>query len=115
VGGGRWRASSTTSSGGSWSDGQEERRDLIVLPDRVVRNWWRHDGHALALEDLDQVLDDLPEHLVIGTGAHGQLRLDQRTVQRLKAGGVTVRACRPAGPSAATASWSPLGRRPSCT
>jgi hypothetical protein len=87
VGGGRWRASSTTSSGGSWSDGQEERRDLIILPDRVVRNWWRHDGHALALEDLDQVLDDLPEHLVIGTGAHGQLRLDQRTVQRLKAGG----------------------------
>jgi hypothetical protein len=71
VGGGRWRASSTTSSGGSWSDGQEERRDLIILPDRVVRNWWRHAGHALALEDLDQVLDDLPEHLVIGTGAHG--------------------------------------------
>ena len=89
MGGGRWRALTTTSSGGSWSDGQEERRDLIILPDRVVRNWWRRDGHALALEDLDQVLDDLPEHLMIGTGAHGQLRLDQRTVQRLKAGGVT--------------------------
>ena len=55
-------------------DGGEERRDLIILPDRVVRNWWRQDGHALVLEDLDQVLDDLPEHLVIGTGAYGQLR-----------------------------------------
>jgi hypothetical protein len=96
-------------------DGQEERRDLIILPDRVVRNWWRRDGHALVLADLDQVLDDLPEHLVMGTGAHGQPRLDQRTVQRLKARGVTVRACRPARPSAATASWSPLGRRPPCT
>jgi hypothetical protein len=71
-------------------DGQEERRDLIILPDRVVRNWWRQNGHALILEDLDEVLDDLPEHLVIGTGAHGQMRLDQRAVQRLKARGVTV-------------------------
>jgi hypothetical protein len=71
-------------------DGEEERRDLIIPPDRVVRNWWRQDGHALVLEDLDEVLDDLPEHLVIGTGAHAQVRLDQRAVQRLKARGVTV-------------------------
>jgi hypothetical protein len=71
-------------------DGQEERRDLSILPDRVVRNWWRHDGHALVLEDLDQVLDDLPEHLVIGTGAHGQMRPDPDTVRRLQARGVTV-------------------------
>jgi hypothetical protein len=65
-------------------DGQEERRDLIILPDRVVRNWWRQDGHALVLEDLDEVLDDLPEHLVIGTGAHGRLRPDQQAVRRLR-------------------------------
>jgi hypothetical protein len=71
-------------------DGQEERRDLIILPDRVVRNWWRQDGHALVLEDLDEVLDDLPEHLVIGTGAHGRLRPDQHTIRRLEARGVTV-------------------------
>jgi hypothetical protein len=71
-------------------DGQEERRDLIILPDRVVRNWWRQDGHALVLEDLDEVLDDLPEHLVIGTGAHGQMRPDQHTIRRLEARGVTV-------------------------
>jgi hypothetical protein len=71
-------------------DGQEEQRDLIILPDRVVRNWWRREGHALVLEDLDDVLDDLPERLVIGTGASGRMRPDQDTVQRLKARGVTV-------------------------
>jgi hypothetical protein len=71
-------------------DGQEERRDLIILPTRVVRNWWRQDGHALVLEDLDEVLDDLPQHLVIGTGAHGQMRPDQHTIRRLEASGVTV-------------------------
>jgi hypothetical protein len=71
-------------------DGEEERRDLIILPDRVVRNWWRQDGHALVLEDLDEVLDDLPQHLVIGTGAHGQMRPDRHTIRRLEARGVTV-------------------------
>ena len=29
-------------------DGHQETLDLIVLPDRVVRNWWRRDGHGLA-------------------------------------------------------------------
>jgi hypothetical protein len=71
-------------------DGQEERRDLIILPDRVMRNWWRRDGHALVLEDLDEVLDDLPEHLLIGTGAHGQLQPEQHTVEELKERGMTV-------------------------
>ena len=39
-------------------DGSEQTHDLIVLPDRVVTNWWRRDGHALALEDLEMVLDE---------------------------------------------------------
>jgi hypothetical protein len=71
-------------------DGQEERRDLIILPGRVVRNWWRRDGHALVDEDLDEVLDGLPERLVIGTGADGRMRPEPRTLDRLRARGVTV-------------------------
>jgi uncharacterized protein len=52
-------------------DGGEETNDLILLPDRVVWNWWRQDGHALLLDDLVEILDDLPSHLVVGTGADG--------------------------------------------
>jgi hypothetical protein len=33
-------------------DGCEETRDLIILPDRVVRNWLRQQGHALVVDDL---------------------------------------------------------------
>jgi hypothetical protein len=40
-------------------DGRQETNDLIILPDRVVRNWWRQNGHALVLDDLVEVLDDL--------------------------------------------------------
>jgi hypothetical protein len=73
-------------------DGRLEARDLIILPDRVVRNWWRHDGHALVLDDLVEVLDELPAHLIVGTGADGRMRPDPDTIQQLQERGVTVEA-----------------------
>jgi len=73
-------------------DGHEETRDLIILPDRVVPNWRRRDGHALVLDDLDEVLDELPSHLVVGTGADGRMRPDPDTIQQLQDRGVTVEA-----------------------
>ena len=71
-------------------DGREETNDLVILPDRVVRSWWRRDGHALVLDDLGEVLEELPSHLVVGTGADGRMRPDPDTVQQLQERGVTV-------------------------
>ena len=51
-------------------DGSEQTRDLIVLPDRVVNDWRRRDGHSLVIEDLDVVLDELPQRLIVGVGAY---------------------------------------------
>ena len=73
-------------------DGREETRDLIILPGRVVRNWWRREGHALVLDDLAEVLDVLPSHLVVGTGANGRMRPDPDTIQQLQDRGLTVEA-----------------------
>src|SRR6266571_5344213 len=73
-------------------DGDEETRDVIGLPGRVLRNWWRLDGHRLVLEDLEAVLDELPERLVVGTGAYGQLEPDPETLERLRERGVEVEA-----------------------
>jgi hypothetical protein len=73
-------------------DGQQQTQDLIVLPNRVVRNWWRQDGHSLVLDDLQDVLEELPEQLLIGTGAHGQLHPDPAALDRLRARGITVEA-----------------------
>ena len=44
-------------------DGVEQTRDVILLPGRVVPNWWRQDGHRLMLDDLEAVLDELPERV----------------------------------------------------
>ena len=71
-------------------DGRVETRDVIVLPDRVLRDWWRKDGHSLVLEDLDEVLDELPEHLLVGTGAYGRLTPDPRTLEALRGRGIEV-------------------------
>jgi hypothetical protein len=73
-------------------DGAEETRDVIVLPDRVVRDWWRKDGHSLVLDDLADVLDELPERLVVGTGAYGRLEPDPQAIERLRERGIEVEA-----------------------
>ena len=57
-------------------DGEEHTKDVIVLPNRVVGGWWRRDGHSLVLEDLEEVLDELPERLILGTGAYGRMQPD---------------------------------------
>jgi hypothetical protein len=71
-------------------DGEVETKDVIVLPDRVVRGWWRQDGHALVLEDLSDVLEELPERLVVGTGADGRMQVNARVVEELAERGVEV-------------------------
>ena len=73
-------------------DGSEHTRDLIVLPDRVVADWWRRDGHSLALEDLAEVEDDLPPRLILGCGAHGRLEPPAAVLEVLRSRGIEVEA-----------------------
>ena len=73
-------------------DGEEQTKDVIVLPERVLTNWWRAEGHGLVLADLDEVLEELPAHLIVGTGAYGRLRPDPKTLDELKERGVEVEA-----------------------
>jgi hypothetical protein len=71
-------------------DGSVQTRDLIVLPSRVVTDWWRREGHSLAMEDLAEVIDELPERLIVGIGAHGRLRPAPEVIAELARRGVTV-------------------------
>jgi hypothetical protein len=73
-------------------DGEEQTGDVIVLPDRVLTNWWRVDGHRLVLADLDDVLEELPERLVVGTGAYARMHPDPDVIDQLRQRGVEVEA-----------------------
>ena len=75
-------------------DGSEQSRDLIVLPDRVVTNWWRLDGHSLVMEDLEDVLDSLPERLILGVGAYGRLHPNPDVIAELERRGIAVECLR---------------------
>jgi len=65
-------------------DGEEHTKDVIVLPHRVVGSWWRRQGHALVLEDLEGVVDELPKRLIVGTGAYGRMEPDPGAVEELR-------------------------------
>jgi hypothetical protein len=70
----------------------ELKRDVIVLPNRVLSDWWRRDGHSLVIEDLADVLDELPERLIVGCGYAGRLEPDPSVVEALAKRGVEVEA-----------------------
>jgi hypothetical protein len=37
-------------------DGREYRADLVIHPRGIKPNWWRRQGHELALADLEEIL-----------------------------------------------------------
>jgi hypothetical protein len=62
-------------------DGRTYRSDVIVWPEGVDDSWWRVEGHALCREDLEPAFAHGPQVLVIGTGAHGLMRVPQEMVR----------------------------------
>lgn len=73
-------------------DGEEHNRDVIVLPSRVVSNWWRKEGHELVAEDLEDIIDELPEYLVVGCGADSRMRPNAKLLEMLRERGIDVEA-----------------------
>lgn len=71
-------------------DGREHSKDVILLPDRIVSNWWRRDGHSLVVEDLAEVVQELPRNLVIGSGAYGRMKPDRNAIAELENHGIKV-------------------------
>jgi hypothetical protein len=72
-------------------DGQTYTDDIILLPDRVVPGWWRERGHQLSIDDLEVVLDAQPQVLVIGTGAHGVMKVPHGTRRAVEEAGMELK------------------------
>jgi hypothetical protein len=71
-------------------DGQAHTADLIILPSRVVPNWWREEGHNLSVADLEAVFEARPEVLVVGTGANDRMDVPQETRDALAHAGIAL-------------------------
>lgn len=73
-------------------DGREYSCDVIIFPDHVQSDWWREQGHSLAMADLETVLERKPGTLIVGRGAHGRMSIPEETRAQLEEKGIEVRA-----------------------
>jgi len=71
-------------------DGKEYRTDVIVLQNRVEDGWWRKEGHQLHIEDVEHIPQERLDVLVIGTGAHGMMKVLPETKRFFESKGVEV-------------------------
>ncbi|HID25468.1 MAG TPA: hypothetical protein EYP23_03280 [Thermoplasmata archaeon] len=81
-------------------DGKTYTSDVIIYPDKVEDSWWRKKGHLLEKNDVEDVTLCEPEVLIIGTGAHGLMKITDEAKQFLKSNGIklvaeeTEKACK---------------------
>ncbi len=73
-------------------DGASYSSDVIILSDTIQSNWWRKEGHSLAVEDLKTVIAAKPSVLVVGCGVSGLMKVPDRTRQVLQEHGIRLEA-----------------------
>jgi len=66
-------------------NGEVIKKDVIILPSRIISDWWREEGHVLHISDLQEVLIAQPQVLIIGQGAHSRMRITTEVVNALRA------------------------------
>lgn len=69
-------------------DGRTYHTDVIIYPDKVKPDWWRKEGHYLQPFDIMPEIAAKPDHLVIGTGFNGVMRVAPETEKRLQEFGI---------------------------
>ncbi|MCS7149771.1 MAG: MTH938/NDUFAF3 family protein [Caldimicrobium sp.] len=74
--------------------GKSYNKDLIIMKspngEEIIPNWWRKEGHLLQIEDLKEVFKIRPAFLIIGTGASGVMKIDEKVKNMAKELGITL-------------------------
>uniref|UniRef100_A0A7C4JQD4 Uncharacterized protein n=1 Tax=Thermodesulfobacterium geofontis TaxID=1295609 RepID=A0A7C4JQD4_9BACT len=69
-------------------------KDLIIIKtpkeEKIFPDWWRKEGHRLQVEDLEEVWKHSLEYLIIGTGAHGVMKVDSEVEKKAKSLGIKI-------------------------
>lgn len=69
-------------------DNQKFTKDLIIFPEKINSSWRRKTSHLLTEADITEILEYKPEVLIIGTGASGLMKVDDKLKEKLKALGI---------------------------
>jgi len=71
-------------------DGKAYSKDVKLIGERVVPNWWRGTGHRVELSDVQDLLDADAEVCIFGTGASGLVRVSEAVKSEFQKRGVKV-------------------------
>ena len=71
-------------------DGATFRHDVIIFPNHVSPDWWREEGHSLCIADLQEVVEEHPDLLIVGTGAYGRLQVDDAVKKQIREKGIDL-------------------------
>jgi len=69
--------------------GKEYTSDAIIFRDTVTA-WWRTEGHVVGREDIEQLVAEQPGTIVIGTGAHGLMKVPTETRRFIQSHGTEL-------------------------
>jgi len=70
--------------------GEKHRNDLKIIDNEIVGNWWRREGHAIYVQDIDDILYSTVEVLVVGTGAYGGMKVTEEATRAIKGRGIEL-------------------------
>jgi hypothetical protein len=71
-------------------DGKIYTGDIKIVAGSVISNWWRREGHVLAVPDVEEILSDPPRVLVVGMGLPGLMKVDGELRRRLSSIGTSL-------------------------
>ena len=71
-------------------NGKRYSADVIIYPDRVKDDWWRREGHQLCIDDLEDVIEQNPDVILVGTGNSGLMKVLSETEKHIKSKGIKL-------------------------
>ncbi|MFZ3135969.1 MAG: MTH938/NDUFAF3 family protein, partial [Thermodesulfovibrionales bacterium] len=69
-------------------DGKKFIKDLVIFPEKINSSWRIKIGHLLSEDDIAEILDYKPEILIIGTGASGLMKVDDKVKEKVRSLGI---------------------------
>lgn len=69
---------------------KEYNSDIIIYKNNIYDKWWRRASHHLCIEDIKEILDNMPEILIIGTGYYGLMKVPIELIEYLESNNIEV-------------------------
>lgn len=65
-------------------DGEIYNHDVQIGLDNEVKLWWRNESHRITKRDIEEVLNQNPEAIVIGTGEMGVAKVSEEAQEEIR-------------------------------